>query len=191
MIRSADYVLQNVLVADEVNTTLKYCKKAQVGVDVSVKNIFQITTPGFVSTGKSYIGKYEKVPVKECTYKDNEGKEIKFNGWVLYPDIPYIVEINEGVKFGAHDTGKFIMRSSLNRNGVSIHSAVWDPKFDSIDGDKVLPVTLRLTVDSHQHFYLEQNARIAQLVVWENEDTVGYGELGESQFQHGKRQSQL
>lgn len=39
MLKNAEYIYENVIISDENNTTKQYCKKAQVGVDLSVKNI--------------------------------------------------------------------------------------------------------------------------------------------------------
>lgn len=99
----------------------------------------------------------------------------------------YILELNEGCRFGPNDTGLIILRSSLNRCGVSIYSAVWDPGYTSVDGDVVNTMSIRLTVDNAAGFFLEENARVAQLIVFENEDTSTYA----GQWQGGQKVSKL
>ena len=80
------------------------------------------------------------------------------------------------------------MRSSLNRNFVTIQSALWDCGYTTQDGEKIYSPTLRLTVDTEEGFYLEKDARVAQLIVAVGEDTVLYGGEG-SQFQGGRKTS--
>ena len=180
MLRNADYIYNNIIISDEVNTTKKYCKKAQVGVDLSVKNIINIAGSGLVTTGTSHIAPYQ---VREKATFEYGGKE--YVGWVL-PRGTYICELNEGCEFGSTDTGLIIMRSSLNRNGTTIQSAVWDPGFTTRDGDKVNTMSIRLTVDADQ-FCLEENARVAQLLIFENEAATLYN----GQFQNGSVVSKL
>ena len=177
MLKNADYIYNNIIISDEVNTTKKYCKKAQVGVDLSVKNLYYIDGAGTVTKRKSFIPNYEIVD------KQKFGDTV---GWLLMPGT-YICELNEGVSFGNNDTGYIIMRSSLNRSGVTIQSAVWDPGFTTRDGDKVNTMNIRLTVDNPHGFCLEENARVAQLLIFENETS----ELYNGQFQGGLTQSRL
>lgn len=179
MLRSAEYIYNNIIIADEINSSKKYCKKAQVGVDLSVKNLYKITSPSTVKKDKTYVGDYKLVECQEIS----EGCK----GWILEPNTTYICELNEGCKFGPNDTGLIIMRSSLNRSGVTIQSAVWDPNYTSQDGDKINTMSIRLTVDNNVGFNLEQNARVAQLLVFDNEDTTLYN----GQFQGGRFTSKL
>ena len=48
MLRNADYIYNNVIIADELNTTKKYCKKAQVGVDLSLRSVNKIVSRGCI-----------------------------------------------------------------------------------------------------------------------------------------------
>ena len=84
---------------------------------------------------------------------------------------------------GERDTGYIIMRSSLNRCGITIHSAVWDPGFSSGENK----ITIRMTVENPHGFFLEKDARVAQLLIFENEPT----ELYDGQFQNGRITSKL
>lgn len=183
MLKTAKYIKENVLIEDGVNTTLQYCKEA-TGVDLSAKNFYKVTTPGVVLKSKTIVGKYELIEKSEfttCGYQ--------FKGWFL-PQGSYICELNEGVKFGAKDVGYIILRSSLNRNLVSLISAVWDPNFTTKekDSDTVNTMSVRVTVDTPNGLYIEENARVGQLLVFESEDGATQYE---GQWQGGATKSHL
>ena len=180
MLKNAQYIYDNVIQADEINTTKRYCKKAQVGVDLSVKSVQYIKQAGKVLIDKTIAPQYEDVEPTKIVF-DREG-------WFL-PQGTYICELNEGCTFGERDTGLIILRSSLNRSGVTICSAVWDPGYTSVDKDnkKVNAMSIRMIVDNKEGFWLEKNARIAQLIVFESEPTSLYN----GQWQGGLKQSNL
>ena len=186
MLKNADYIYNNVIIADEVNTTKMFCKKAQVGVDLSLRGVKRITSAGLILKDKSIVSSYEDVD-ERCIYREDwcNASDIA-HGFVLEKGT-YIVLLNEGCDFGPNDTGLIILRSSLNRCGVSIQSAVWDPGYNSINKDTILPMSVRLTVDTDEGIRIEKNARIAQLLVFQNEDTSLY----DGQFQGGNLQSKL
>lgn len=182
MLRNADYIYDNIIIADEINTTKKYCKKAQSGVDLSVKEIRKFISPGIVLKDKTLAS--QTVPIEKTSFKCEEKWYI---GWLLKPGT-YIVELNEGCSFGPNDAGYIILRSSLNRSGVSIFSALWDPGYTSKLGDSIInSMSVRMVVDTEQDFVLEENARIAQLIVLKAEDT----ELYNGQWQGGLKVSNL
>ena len=187
MLKSAQYIEENNIIFDNENS-FKKGKKAQVGFDVSVKNIYKQYYPGLILKNKTFVPQYIKVPVDTIKYPYTEPLGLKepvvFEGWFL-PKGTYLLECNEGVQFGANDTGYFIMRSSCNRCFVTILSALWDPGFTTKNKDDVNTVTLRLNVDAEEGIYLEKDARVAQLIVCDNEDTELYG-TKDSQFQGGR-----
>lgn len=170
MLRNASYIFDNVIIGNK-----EHCKKAQVGVDLSVHRLFELGCAGTVLKGKTIVPRYDEIP---HTYLAGEGVD----GWFLDPGT-YILEANEGCKLGECDTGYIIMRSSLNRCGVTIHSAVWDPGFSSGENK----ITVRMTVENPHGFFLEKDARVAQLLIFENEPT----ELYDGQFQNGRITSKL
>lgn len=182
MLKNAKYIYDNVLVADEVNTTKKYCKPAQVGVDLTIKEVKYVISPGYVLTDKTYAS--TTASMKKEAFIDPDGTE--HVGYNIHSGT-YIIELNEGCKFGPNDTGYIILRSSLNRSGCSIFSAVWDPGYTSVDGEKVNTMSIRLTVDNPFGIFIEENARVAQLVVFENEKTDMYA----GQWQGGQKVSKL
>lgn len=183
MLRNADYIYENVLKADGVNSTLDYCKKAQVGVDLSVKSFKQILTPGCILKSKSIVSQIKSIPKKKQEAFGNT-----FTGWYLEKGT-YILELNEGCAFGSNDTGLIILRSSFNRCGCTVVSAVWDPGYTSVSEEDVSVGTMsvRFTVDTANGVYVEENARIAQLLVFENEEASLYS----GQFQGGRFESKL
>ncbi len=176
MLKNANYIYENNIIADEVNTTKQYCKKAQVGVDVTVRDILWIEGFGQILSDKTCVPRYASIPKHRFN-----GRE----GWFIQKGT-YIVNLNEGVQFGPNDTGIFIQRSSLNRSGCTVVSSVWDPGFTTQAGEVINAPTLRLVVNA-DNIFIEENARIAQLIIFENEDT----ELYDGQFQGGRTKSKL
>lgn len=182
MLKNADYIYNNIIIADEVNTTKKYCKKAQVGVDLSIKDVETFTGPGYTLQDKTYAA--PSIPLEKITFTDPVGKSHK--GWHIETG-SYIIKLNEGCDFKENTTGLIFLRSSLNRSGVDIVSAVWDPGYTSISGGEVYPMSIRITVHNAEGFYLEENARVCQLIVPENEKT----DLYDGQWQGGVTVSKL
>lgn len=182
MLKNADYIYNNIIIADEINTTKQYCKKAQVGVDLSIRAVETFSTAGYTLKDKTYASETADIPT--TTFKDPKGNT--HEGWKLMPD-SYIIKLNEGCAFGDKDTGLIFLRSSLNRSGVDIVSAVWDPGYVSKDGDVIYPMSIRMNVHNKEGFFLEKNARVAQLLVLENEDTTLYN----GQWQGGQTVSKL
>lgn len=183
MVRCADYIWNNIIIADEVNTTKQYAKKAQVGVDLSVKEIRPFLEAGYTLKGKTYAAKTKALEKIEFEAPDGN----TYRGYFI-PKGSYILTLNEGCKFGPNDTGYIILRSSLNRSAVSVCSAVWDPGYHSINEDgSVYPMSIRLTVENEHGFYLEENSRVAQLIVFENENATLYN----GQWQGGETVSKL
>lgn len=181
MLRNSDYIYDNIIIADDVNTTKEFCKKAQVGVDLSLRGLKKIMIIGHIYKDKSIVSAYEDLDVEDVV-----GMEKACKGWYL-PKGTYIAILNEGCNFGPNDTGLIILRSSLNRCGVSVQSAVWDPGYNSINGDNILPMSVRITVDTPEGIFIEKDARVAQLLVFQNEDTNLY----DGQFQGGNLQSKI
>lgn len=176
MLKTANYIVENNLIADDKNTTLKYIKKT-TGVDLSVKNFYLLLNPGIILNNKTIVGDYSLLQKKEIELYN----KYKFNGWYL-PKGTYICELNEGIKFGPEDVGYIILRSSLNRNGVSLQSAVWDPSFTTENKEgSIESMSVRLTVDADKGVYIEENSRVGQLLVFETE---GGAEQYNGQFQN-------
>ena len=106
MLRNAEYIYDNIIIADEVNTTKQYCKKAQVGVDLSLRKVCKITTPGVVLKSKTFASEQEELPKISFQLPDSQ-ESVK--GWFI-PKGSYIIHLNEGCNFGINDTGYIILR---------------------------------------------------------------------------------
>lgn len=182
MVKCAQYIWDNIIIADEVNTTKQYAKMAQCGVDLSVRSVSKFNTAGYVLKDKTFASSTLKIE-KENFIAPN-GKEII--GYYLTPGT-YELELNEGCKLGPNDTAMIVVRSSLNRGATAAYSGLYDPGFDTQNNDEVLPMHLRITVDNPNGLYLEENARVAQIVIFENENTKIY----DGQWAHGKVVSKL
>ena len=183
MVKCAQYIWDNIIIADEINTTKQYAKMAQCGVDLSVRSISKFTDMGYTLKDKTFAAPTDEKIEKTVTLTP-KGKEV--TGYKLKPGT-YEIELNEGCKLGPNDTAMIIVRSSLNRCAVSAYSGLYDPGFNTQDGDKICPMHLRITVDNPYGFFVEENARVAQIIIFENEDTKMY--LG--QWQGGKTISKL
>ena len=132
-------------------------------MDLTLKEVRSIDSPGFILKDKTFASITSPLMKNQFIDPNNQthiGYYIKKG--------TYIIELNEGCDFGPNDTGYIILRSSLNRSGVSICSAVWDPQYTSRDGEVVNTMSIRLTVDTDEGVFIEENARIAQLIVFEN-----------------------
>ena len=86
----------------------------------------------------------------------------------------YLVTFNEVVNLPANIMALARPRSSLNRCGVSIHSAVWDAGYSG------RPQSLMVVYNTHG-FRLHRNARVAQLVFMYTSGHVGKGYSGKYQ----------
>lgn len=160
MIRNANYVMS--LIDDPTGRA----KKAQVGVDLTVKGIKKIEGDhddqvGWVfndeSGEKARYGTYTPLSLYEV-----EGHNV----YILYPGC-YSIEFEQGLKPLPEDNTAFIYhRSTLGRNGALIRSAVYDPGFTTPTMGAVLEVWRKIKIEEH--------ARIAQIVIYTNEKAELY-----------------
>jgi len=183
MVKCAQYIWDNIIIADEVNTTKQYAKMAQCGVDLSVRSVSKFTFMGFTLKDKTFAAPTEKI--EKQVMRTPKGEDVI--GYYLEPGATYELELNEGCKLGPNDTAMIVVRSSLNRCAVSAYSGLYDAGFNTQDENNIYPMHLRIKVDNPHGFFLEENARVAQIVVFENEDT----ELYQGQWQGGKTVSKL
>lgn len=144
MKRNANYIFEKL-------TNRHHCKKAQVGVDITLSTVYQITSPGYLPAGKGRL--------TPPTYVEVLPYATEHNGmaWSL-SEGAYAVEFNEGViGLDPDETGYIIQRSSLNRVGVRIESSIFDPGFKTSRLGATMFVFNRITI--------EQNARVAQFTI--------------------------
>lgn len=133
------------------------------GIDITVREI-----AGFNSRGN--------------LTETNEGRVISrtapfvFDGHGGVDLLPgsYLLTFNEIVNLPTNIMALARPRSSLNRCGVSIHSAVWDAGYSGRSQ------SLMVVYNTHG-FRLHKNARVAQLVFMYTSDHVGKGYSGRYQ----------
>lgn len=112
----------------------------------------------------------------------NEGRELSRTSPVIFDShggadlLPgaYLVTFNEVVSLPADVMALGRPRSSLNRCGVSMHSAVWDAGYSGRSQSM-------LVVYNPHGFRLHRNARVMQLVFFHTSREVGEGYSGRYQ----------
>jgi len=154
MIQNAKYVMEKIISPEG------YAEEAQVGVDLTVKSISRISAD------------YDN-----CAKIPKEGKTIHSQKHPIFPDksgfyileagSAYDVEFDQGLHpLSKTNTAFIIQRSSLNRNGCIVTGSVFDPGF----GCK----NLGATAYPHETIEIEPHARIAQIVILDNNSTDLY-----------------
>lgn len=141
-------------------------KFAQVGYDLSIKNVSALAGGGKVLKTHTDVNELRDVPQLELPTGEL--------GWWLEPGT-YDVECNEGCRIAPNRTAMVRQRSSLLRNGAIIASSIFDPGFYTDNIGTVMVVTKTI--------FIEQDARIAQIYFHENTE----GELYDGQFQNDKQ----
>ena len=122
MILNKDEILNEGLIMQS-----PFSKPAQVGIDLSVKEIYKINN--LTKFGDNNVG---IIPVGGST-RILEYTKIGpnyHNDYYLEPDY-YQVFFNEGCKIPNDRVGFIVQRSSLLRNGGLIHSSIFDPGFET------------------------------------------------------------
>lgn len=163
MIRNSNYVMS--LIIDPYDLA----KKAQVGVDLTIKAINRIGEPSSFRPSED----------KGIIYNDESLSKGKKNNFGIYtPIVPddgffhleegtYSVEFDQGINALPENNTAFIwQRSTLGRNGILIRSSVYDPGFETPNMGAILFVGRPVDIELH--------ARIAQIVIHENEPAPLY-----------------
>lgn len=142
-------------------------KPAQIGYDLSVKEIKKLDGQGFVLKNKTELPFYDNI---ETTVSlDGE------NGWDLDPGY-YEVTFWEGCKIPNNYVGLIRQRSSMLRNGSLLHSSVFDPGFETNEMGSFIAV--------FHPVFIEKDARIAQIYFHE---CTPVEEVYNGQFQNDKQ----
>lgn len=150
----------------------EYTKAAQVGVDLSLKEVYAI-----VGVGNSIVGKEKTVidPDYFFKVKPEYDEKLGITCWNLNEGT-YSIVFNEGCNIPANCSGELIHRSSIYRLGNMIVSPLWDPGYKTEQMATTLIVTVGLSI--------EVNARICQAVFHTNIE-LGQEHLYNGQFQGG------
>jgi len=149
-------------------------KPAQIGYDLSVKNVREVSRSGAVLVDRTELPQYTYIsPIDVPVNKDGVW-EMK-HGFDLAPGY-YELEFWEGCKIPNNYVGLIRQRSSVLRNGALIHSSVFDPGFETDSMGCFIAVFCPL--------FIERNARVAQMYFHECEPVAkGY----DGQFQKDKQ----
>ncbi len=161
-------------IIDEDLLDLRYTfgKPAQVGYDLSLK---QVNKVGYTSFGR--IGKVLKDKTELTNYVPYPLQSVDgIIGWLLYAGT-YEVTFNEGCKLPSNRVAFIKQRSSLYRNGAIINSPVFDPGFETTLMGTIMVVT--------ETIFIEENARVAQIYFHECEPA----ELYDGQWQGDKQRA--
>jgi len=132
-------------------------KKAQVGIDLTVKNIKQIVG-GRLHKSETKLEPYLELPESV----DVDGKL----GWMLIAGHTYSVTFDQGIQLGSVHTAFIRHRSSLLRMGWTCTSGVYDPSF-YVD-------EMGAVIMGNTNIFIEKGARIAQIIVAENYEADKY-----------------
>lgn len=164
MLNSQQIISEGLLKLD--NT---FGKQAQVGFDLSIKSISEITDNkiGFILKDKTILPEYETQNILEL-----DGH----TGWLLDIGV-YDITFHEGCKLPTNRTAFIKQRSSLYRNGIIINSPLFDPGFETDNMGTFMFVSKKT--------FIEKDARVAQIYFHENEPA----ELYNGQFMGDKQRN--
>ena len=136
------------------------------GIDLTVREIAVFSSPGYLAENNQGRKLSDTAPIPfECA-----------SGVYLAPG-PYLVTFNEIVSLPDCIMALGRPRSTLNRCGVSIHSAVWDAGYSGRSQSM-------LTVYNTHGFTLCKNARVMQLVFFYTTRSVQQGYCGKFQSEN-------
>lgn len=162
----------------------EFSARAQCGIDLSLKKVNFIkpisNNPldiGLILKDKTVIRpeSYSTVEISEITY---EGKIYK--GWHLVPGV-YDFQFNEKLKLDEHHSAILLQRSSLPRtSGTTSAKSFFDPGFSTEEN------TIGSTYIVAESVFIEENARVGQLIIFENHESEKYSGqyFGEKQKNH-------
>ncbi len=151
----------------------------QHGVDLNLVSVEQLFGIGLIpKEGKTRLVSYQPMSAVDIMSCDKEGVEFKSKGWNLSPGT-YNVIFKQGCDIPRDKMCLVRQRSSLMRNGVSLHSSIFDAGFRCDNIRAVVVITYPIII--------EFEARIAQMYA-HNSNPVET--LYEGQFSEGnKKQS--
>ena len=150
-------------------------KKAQVGYDLSLKEVNRIGTVSVngepIKIGKVLKDKTELTNYTPIALTNLDGDR----GWLLYQGV-YDITFHEGCKIPSNYVGLIRQRSSMLRNGTVLHSSIFDPGYYCEFMGTVMVV--------NETIFIEEDARVGQIYFHECEE-VGQENLYSGQWQGG------
>jgi len=137
-------------------------KPAQVGVDVTIDAVNLIRFGG-------------EILLNETVFKNNHLEQVvPLDGKFYLSSGPYSITLDQGIRLPSTNSALIIHRSSVLRMATQITSGLYDPGFEVDQMGCVMIV--------HRPIVIEQHARVAQVIVFENEEA----ELYNGQYQKEK-----
>lgn len=157
MNRNSNYIYN-----EKIIDPLNHAKPAQVGVDLTIAKIEEITGSAKFDTNSKLIK--NSIQYSEAHYSVVDG--VKY--YHLHPNRNYAIEFEQGLKtLKENEWGLIIQRSSLLRTGCHIVSSIWDPGFFT----DTMGTTL---VTGNVEVNLPVGCRVAQILIFDNEPTELY-----------------
>jgi len=161
-------MLLNANQVEEMLVTNGKGKKAQVGYDLTVKDVKAIRG-GILYADETQLEPYDQIETMSVQKVDGDHREV----WSLKPGI-YSVTFEQGCKLDDQTTAFIRQRSSVLRMGGTVTSGVYDPGFEVDEMGGVMTLTKTVV--------LEKGARLAQIIMFENNSA----ELYDGQWQKDK-----
>lgn len=161
-------MLLNANQVEEMLVTHGLGKKAQVGYDLTVKDVKDIRG-GCLFADETQLEPYDEIKTMDVQKVDNDHREV----WSLKPGV-YSVTFEQGCKLDDKTTAFIRQRSSILRMGGTVTSGVYDPGFEVDEMGGVMTLTKTIV--------LEKGARLAQIIMMENNPA----ELYDGQWQKDK-----
>tara|TARA_R100001129_G_scaffold89298_1_gene60809 strand:- start:209 stop:703 length:495 start_codon:yes stop_codon:yes gene_type:complete len=161
-------MLLNANQVEEMLVTNGKGKKAQVGYDLTVKDVKAIRG-GILYADETQLEPYDQIETMSVQKVDGDHREV----WSLKPGI-YSVTFEQGCKLDDKTTAFIRQRSSILRMGGTVTSGVYDPGFEVDEMGGVMTLTKTVVI--------EKGARLAQIIMFENNSA----ELYDGQWQKDK-----
>lgn len=169
MKRNATYV------RSKLKDPMLLSKEAQVGVDLTLRRVFEISPAWEHLNDTPYVGVLSPetnklhVPEGNGVYYELTPKPIPeiddkdYNHYYVLEPGSYAIEFDQGLyKLCPDENAYIIQRSSLNRVGTRIEGSIFDPGFETD--------TLGATMFVTQTIIIGRHARVAQIVIETNEN---------------------
>ena len=136
------------------------------GFDMTVRNVARLTGPGA-------IGKDDT----DRVLSETEVIQFRTDGWLRLEPGSYLATFNEVVNLPFDIMALGRPRSSLLRSGVAIHTAVWDAGYHGRSQALIV-------VYHPDGYYVQQDARLMQLVFFRMETPSKRGYQGRFQYEN-------
>lgn len=125
------------------------------GIDLRLGTVYELKEDeclyGLMNDGKN-VPSHQPKPIQQIGV---HGGDIE--GWVLLPNTPYILEVQNDIQISEDSMQTYYPRSTLLRSGCTLHTAVGDAGYHG-------KLAFLFINHSNTPFVLEKGVRFAQLV---------------------------